>query len=287
MLLKITNQCHEGCSHCMENSLPTEPHMSWDTLNDAIAFMNFNKVSVVAVSGGEPTCDPEWDAKFIHMYNQMPDTIFTIQSNGSWIFDINKTKIISNMLNNLDRLKCIQISSNKKYYPNYEAIMAKKSEFESLSSKILFVTDWQGTITGLQRLGRAADLTNESFDRAPGCSPVFSRAHQLDKLVAQAGLKLDDINLDQFLKMLEMSSYVCKPLINNTGTVHASESPYCVKIGDVSEMRNMTQNELRMKSKDMLMALHNKPMCDRCGQVKNLKGRVPDKVLETKLFKNI
>lgn len=274
------------CSHCMENSLPTEPHMEWSTLRDAVKFMNFNKVSVVVITGGEPTCDPEFEDKVRYLHEKMPGTAFTIQSNGSFIFDEAKTVVVARVLD-LPRVLMMQVSTNRLYYPNYEKLMERKSDLKLLSSKIQFASNWQGTVGHIHRLGRAVNLKDFVFDGNPSCSPIFSRANQLDRILSQMNKNMDDASLFHFIKLLEMSNYLCKPLINNTGTIHIGECPTCVKIGDVTGFSKLSEDGKAAMSHGVLMSMVNGRMCDKCGQVKNLKGKVPDKVLETKSFKDI
>lgn len=284
MLLKITNQCHEGCSHCMENSLPTEPHMEWSTLRDAVKFMNFNMVGAVVISGGEPTCDPEFEDKIKYVHNKMPNSVFTIQSNGSFIFDESKTEKVRRLME-LDRILMLQVSTHKKYYPNYDKTMGMKSAIESISYKVKFVADWQGSLTNIQRLGRAVNLKDEDFKGNPGCAPIFSRSNQLDMLIQGTGLTMDQVTLAQFIKLLEMNNYLCKPLLNITGYLHVGECPQCVKVGDINGFGKLSDEGKNKLSHDVLMSMVNGHMCNKCGQVMNLKGKVPDIVLKTKSFK--
>lgn len=39
MIISITESCHMGCSHCMDDAKPCEKHMSMRTFQDAISFL--------------------------------------------------------------------------------------------------------------------------------------------------------------------------------------------------------------------------------------------------------
>lgn len=278
MLIKLTNKCYENCSHCMECSNPDGEHMTWSVLQDVISFLNSNKVQIIALSGGELTTDPEFYEKITYISNKCSCLAMTIQSNGSFIFDTEKTEKVKEILK-IDKVKAIQISTHKKYYPNYESIISKKDEFESLSDKVLFVSDWQGKLTNIQRLGRAVNLKDEDFTGNPSCSPIISRANQAKKIFNRVP------KLYEFLQYLTMSNYICKPMINEYGVMYVGECQFCSKIGDINGFKSLTTYQKDKINSNIMSTLMNLRMCDKCGEVKNLKGKVPDYVLENKCFK--
>ena len=60
MIISITESCHMGCSHCMDDARPCDKHMSMRTFQDAISFFNqFGGIECL-ITGGEPTDNPEW-----------------------------------------------------------------------------------------------------------------------------------------------------------------------------------------------------------------------------------
>ena len=59
MLLKLTEKCSMGCSHCMNSATENGEHMSLDTFKDAIDFIiRNNAYHSIFISGGEPTEHP-------------------------------------------------------------------------------------------------------------------------------------------------------------------------------------------------------------------------------------
>lgn len=60
MLISITEQCHMGCPHCMDNATPEGNHMSMNTFMDAIQFFNKYGGIECIITGGEPTENPLW-----------------------------------------------------------------------------------------------------------------------------------------------------------------------------------------------------------------------------------
>lgn len=282
MLIKLTNRCNENCTHCMENSNPNGDNMTWEVLNSTIEFLKSTNVNVIIVSGGEVTEDPEFESKVTHILESFPDKIVTIQSNGAFIRDSNKVDSIKRLLR-FDNLKYINISTNKKYYPNYEFTLSKKTNFLALGKKVNFDIDWQGNLTNLHRLGRARNLTNESFKGNPSCSPIVSRANQLDKMMRTDMPEC----LNSFFILLEMSGYLCKPMISEYGDIHISESTDCVKVGSIVGFDKLSEDERNKFKLDLLNKFINSHMCNKCNQLNNLKGKVPEIVLRTGSFSKI
>lgn len=177
--------CNENCSHCMVNATPDGPHMSASTFVKALHFAKFNKQKIISISGGEPTLHPE----FFKLMNILFTTIknmevgVVLESNGWWIEDENMKNRISRILDN-DQVLGMQISTNKKYYPNYEKIMSHQRDFENLHSKIKFTADWQGVDTHLKYMGRAKNLMKkEDVTGLPNCMNWVSYALNLNNLL--------------------------------------------------------------------------------------------------------
>ena len=68
MVLKITDICDMGCSHCLSDCTMSslEPCMTEKVLNDSIDFINQMSPLTLIVSGGEPTLHPDF-TKYIHI----------------------------------------------------------------------------------------------------------------------------------------------------------------------------------------------------------------------------
>lgn len=279
MLIKLTNRCYEMCSHCMEDSCPSGDHMSWNVLRDLLSFIDFNKVNILVISGGELTTDPEFYEKVAYISKKANKCLMSLQSNGSFISDKDKVEKVKDLLTNYSNIMMMQVSTHEKYYPNYEYTMSKRSELESISPKLKFVEDWQGRLTNIHRLGRARNLTDEEFKGMPSCSTLLSRSHQLDKILGR------DFKLGEFINFLEFSNHVCKPLVNEYGHVYVGECQFCIKAGDINGFKTMSLNDKTELCKSIMNKFATVPMCNKCGEVKNLKGKVPDKVIETGLFK--
>ena len=58
MLIKITDRCSMGCSHCFSDCTPDLCDMEWNTFVDTMSFYDryCKKISKpILISGGEPT----------------------------------------------------------------------------------------------------------------------------------------------------------------------------------------------------------------------------------------
>lgn len=283
MLIKLTNRCYEMCSHCMEDSCPSGEHMSWDILRNVVDFVNYNLIQVLILSGGEVTTDDEFYEKITYISRKCNKSVLSIQSNGSFISDIEKSNKVKKLLTECNNISMMQISTSKKYYPNYEYIISKKSDIESLHDKIKFVADWQGQLTNIHKLGRANNL-NEEFTGCPSCSSLLSRSHQIDKIVGRIP------SLSEFLTYFTYMGHFCTPMINEYGYMYIGECQFCVKVGDVGEFRKSDNKKSVCDS--IMNNLMNVPMCNKCGEMinlkkKNLPSHVLNKIMKTGKFKDL
>lgn len=264
----------------MESSCPSGEHMSWEVLNDVISFIHHNEINILILSGGEVTTDPEFYEKISYISRKCNKSLMTIQSNGSWIANLDTTKKVKKLLDECSNILMMQVSTHKKYYPNYDFIMSRQSDIESVHEKIKFVADWQGSLTKIQRLGRAVNLTDEDFNSVPSCSTLLCRSHQIEAMLGKIP------KLSEFLICMEFNGYLCKPLINEYGNVYAGETQHCVKMGNITGYSTMTHDARENVCESIMNKLINTPMCNKCGQVENLKSRVPDqRMIETGMFR--
>ena len=83
MLIQITNTCHMGCPHCMDRATPDPQHMPWPLVERSVAWAQSLGVRTMLISGGEPTCHPEW--KRILDYCAERFMFVIVPTNGSWL----------------------------------------------------------------------------------------------------------------------------------------------------------------------------------------------------------
>lgn len=247
MVINITNNCDEMCSHCMNDSVPHGKHMSMNTLEGIMDFLKEVAPLTVSISGGEFTNHPDFVKIVSNICDSVPNvTRVYLLSNGSFLNSEHKTKDVLFLLKNYDNINSLQIRTDEKYYPNYKKTMANKERLQKLHSKVVV---YDGEID-LLPFGRALKNHPESKDtkRKPPCSNLFLVNRQLPYLT-----------LPVFVNVLETQAHVfCKPMISYTGDIHLGETPNCLSIGTVHD-----------KPEDILKKLSSLEPCGKCGLTKN------------------
>lgn len=287
MLIKLTNRCFEGCSHCMEDSNPDGCHMSWDVVKDVASFASAIESRVLVISGGEFTTDPEFYDKIKYLIVNCTSTIgINLQSNGWWIENNDIRKQLFKLLNQ-DKITGIQISTNKHYYPNYEFIEGHKEDFTSFHRKVFYASNWQGSMTNITRLGRASNLPDSAIKGYPGCSPFLQRSQMIERTLFKP---INEIRLKEIIQSIEYSGILCKPMIDEFGVIHIGETQFCTPVGDVLGFSSISNVDKNNRMEGIKYSIYEARMCDRCRQVKNLARMVgptglPSSILSTKRFR--
>lgn len=222
MLIQITNRCHEGCAHCMQNSLPDAPHMDIATFRKALQFGTFLNTQVYVITGGEPTEHPQF-GEFCrildrHIRKGKIKAVFTVVSNGTWYPDREDEMT---RLANLESYFGMQVYTNPKWYKDAEFIITHKRQIERIPKIIVDTTD----IRNMQDLGRARfnEQAQAEIDKNPyhmSCMNghlMFIQASPLHRLKGQT-----------------KEGLLCRPLVDFRGNVHLSESWYCPSFGNVN-----------------------------------------------------
>lgn len=238
MTIRLTNTCNEGCTHCMQNSIPKENHMSMETLEKTVDFINlFKNNKTVNVSGGEPTEYP----KFIEMMeyvakNITGNKIITLLSNGSFLLD-NKLRKDILMLLYKNKKILVQITSIKGIYPNYDLIKdnfhktmsVKTPVISKLKKRIVFVNKFGLGILDIGRATKNKDsIEKTTFFRTPKASKCFNLYNVLGNL---------DFNLVDAVNTVkaQSASSLCIPMIKENGDVVFGEYDACSKVLNVHD----------------------------------------------------
>ena len=236
MLIQITNQCFEECAHCLQMSHKNGQHMDMETFKHAIAFAKWSKTPVVAISGGEPTLNPEFYefCKYLNFTAKIP---FTVVSNGTWVDN-------PEMVEKFKRILCwkyalpMQVYSNKKWYKSYDKVTTvwkpvydeiNRHVFDKICNANKIIVDTTSPIF-MDDLGRAktspeAQLEVQNNPYHMSCMNPALVCHQ-----TRCGIR--EISV---LKRQGRMGIQCKPLIDFQGNVHMSESWLCPSIGNVTE----------------------------------------------------
>ena len=222
MLLSITNSCHMGCSHCMDDAKPCNEHMGWGTFQDSIDFFNHYGGLELIITGGEPFDHPscfdfiEYALRYATGSTGTGVAHITVTTNGMKISE-NKS-LQTALLILMDRYRGlfnIQITHVDKYYP-------KKVNFTDNFFKVnpvVICTE----IESMYPMGRA--LTNN----LPWSSKA-SKCFNIRSIVRST----KDLNISSTMLNLRYLKF-CTPQIDIYGNIKLGESKLCPVVSDIYE----------------------------------------------------
>lgn len=239
MLLQITTQCLEGCSHCMANATPDGIHMSEETFQASLELIKKLRPRNIQVTGGEPTLHPNFYS-FCAQLCEL-DAIVILESNGSFIADPERTEKVKALTR---KNILVQVRTHPIYYPNYKDIFTNK-ELRKITT--LVFDDEINLIPFGRAVKNHQDKINWAFK--PTCSNMFLLSRQVPTFSA-------------IIQTMEAHSFFCKPLLAPTGRIHVGETSSCQELGSVWDSPELLYTSIR-----------NKKPCGNCGLVKNIPTR--------------
>lgn len=262
MLIKITNKCHRGCSHCLENSTPKGEHMSAEVFDKALRFAR--RVERLAhqggyppmliLTGGEATDHPDFLAWLERVMKE--GWLTFVLTHGMWMTD--KEKLAAVLRPEWSNLR-LQVAYDPRFYPGDPPPKVD-------DPRVMYVNN----PLALLPLGRAKDRASVlskgvATRKAPSSFNLRSIVrHQRDFVQGLAIHRIRAVNGG-------LSGH-CSPAISHTGEVTAGESNECFVIGTVDS----TDEELTRAVMGM--------QCNRCGLVTNLTLEQKRAIGESTLF---
>ena len=226
MLLKITERCSMHCSHCMNRSDENGPHMSFETLQQAVRKLNELPCQVLILTGGEPTEHPEllsfaeYLSKNLSYLNRRSIILAT---NGLFLADHIET---ARRLYRLFPRFHIQVTNDRRFYP--KDIDERKPFFHL---KYVMVCR---SIQTIMPQGRALDNHIPTNRNSSTCINCRSFIHQLPESTIEATITA----LEQYQKY-------CSPAIGVDGLIRAGESSLCPAFGSVYDSNAVLSRNLR------------------------------------------
>lgn len=220
MLVRITEKCRMGCSHCLANATPEGRHMNESTFRDALYTAIRYGRGIIMISGGEPTEHPQF-LEYVR-YARLNRAYVIILSNGMFLADpVKREEIFA--------LECpIQITNDPRYYP---------SRIPHYDHPLI---SYERELRTLVPLGRARGM-NPIGRKGPSC---FNLRSLVRRLVSDGASEAFGMAIDYLRTMGKL----CTPSINVDGTVVAGETPECCQIGTVTSTENeFISNILSMK----------------------------------------
>lgn len=243
MLLKITEKCSMGCTHCMNNATPDGQHMSEQVFDDSLDFLIKNNVyQSIILSGGEPTEHPNFVfliqkliSKFEH---EKKRTIVTITSNGFWCLD--NPEVSKTIAKGSEYVTVFwQISTDKRFYPKELPLHKKLWREEHFDL-------CEDCVEQVYPQGRA--LTN----KIPWQSKA-SRCFNVRAITKQ----LPNPTVESVVNALMQRQKFCTPAIRIDGTISVGESDLCPKMASIYD----SSDEIIRKIKEF--------KCHQCDHVNN------------------
>lgn len=249
MLIRITNHCVMGCSHCMiEGSGPEGEHMSREVFEDALRLSVKLGSRILCISGGEPTEHPEFElymGALRQLYHRFDYRfMIVVMTNGLFALDSERRAAFDRAL---VELPChVQVTNDPRYYGRDLSLVAHLFERPGWS----FTSKLPGGLMPCRRV-REHQLDAEHGHEAkkyPACTNLACN-------VGRMGLR-------NAIQALEFQDRACCPSINVDGTVRLGETDTCLEIGTVTDEPDELEQRI------------NKASCNRC----KLWGNVPTEI---------
>lgn len=242
-MIKITERCTMGCSHCMNNAMTSGKDMTTDILRHSLDFLKDNNIGKVFIlSGGEPTEHRKFD--------EMMQTIIDWQKDNQYLHSIFVTTNGENIANDWkyyvdlrNRFKLVninlqfQISADVRYYPR--RIPVHKRIFRE--EGFLLVDD---CVEQIYPQGRAKENDIPWQSKCSKCFNCRAISHQKENCTLQ------DIEVTLF-------SYgkFCTPHVSVDGDIKLGESdlcPTCCSIFDSSDVIMQSIKEFKCNQCDFI-----------------------------------
>jgi len=197
MLIRVTEQCHMGCSHCFVDARPDGNHMDGKTYKLALEMAN--RIDRVAMlSGGEPTEHPDILDFIAQAKKQL--VVTSVLSNGMFLDDAALSeKLLATGVS-------LQITNDQRFYPRTVLVVDHP--------RLLYTHRIRSIIS----LGRGRRMVSNRT--APACFNLRSATRKYR-------------DLSEAILTLRLRGYFCTPSIDVDGSVRAGETNQCYKIGSV------------------------------------------------------
>ena len=216
MLIRVTNKCTMGCSHCMiDGSSPDGEHMTTEIFDKALQLSYLIGARAIILSGGEPFDHP--DIFELIAKTQGRGFVTMVASNGLFALD-------SEMRNRVARCGAlIQVTNDPRYYPRNLSIIRSLFEENDFA--------FEDHIRLIFPCRRTKASGFEPTRQSPMCFNLRSVTRSYDLISA--------------LSLLQMQGKLCSPSINVDGTVRAGEADTCFKLGTVDSVEGDLDEAIR------------------------------------------
>lgn len=218
MLVRLTNYCKMGCSHCLSDANQNGKHMDIDTFKSVLKFTK-KYDNMIFLSGGEPTNNPYlFDFIELILNENINKKFILIMSNGLFLNDNNYTKQLLSY--GID----LQITNDSRYYPK---------KINKIKHQLLTYVD---KIEPVSPFGRALKNNIPITQKYPSCFNLRSLVYSFN-------------SFEKAINTLRYKAYkFCTPSINVDESINAGESPSCSKIGTIESSNEEITNNIQSLS---------------------------------------
>lgn len=211
MLISITESCHMGCTHCMDDAKPSDNHMSYQVFRDAVDFFNEHGNIEFVITGGEPTDHPKFWDFLIYAANNVKGNVhkahITVTTNAmNLVHNSDAFNKIQSLYDTFDCKITFQVTSVDEYYP---IKIDLNDDIFNLPNVILCQE-----IEAMYPMGRARDNNLEYNSKGSKCFNIRS-------------LTRDMKSLDKAITILSLAFRFCTPQIDIYGNIKLGESLLC------------------------------------------------------------
>lgn len=235
MMVKITEHCSMGCTHCMNAAMPNNVHMDFDTFKKAIRFQNKYGGIFLLLTGGEPTEHPQFQ-KFLEYALDNVNTPITVATNGIWMTE--HEEYIRSLQDVYEERLMWQVSADPRYYPSPVNLMLPVFQLDSV-----VCSDKIGPI---YPMGRAKENSIGHFNNASKCFNIRAVTRQMTRA-----------NLLEIITTMNTKGYFCTPHIAVDGSIKVGESDLCPPCSHIDkDERQIKQDILDFR-------------CHKCDEVNN------------------
>lgn len=222
MLIKITEKCSMGCSHCMNRASTNGKHMDFDTFKKVISFQEKYGGSFCILSGGEPTEHPDFENYIIYALSNYTGFI-TVATNGVWMqthYDF-----VKYLYDNYNKNIMWQVSTVDEYYP----IKIDTSLPVFQIPNVIVCTK----IEHIYPMGRALDNNLQWESKASKCTNI--------RLIMK---QLQIKRLDLAIGMMAIKGFFCTPQISIYGEIKLGESDLCPVCSHIDKSMEEISNDI-------------------------------------------
>lgn len=224
MMIKITEKCSMGCSHCLNKATPNGKHMDFHTFKKAIAFQKKYGGSFCIITGGEPTEHPEFEKFLEYAFKELIDCFITITTNGVWLQT--HQDYVKDIGKRMGNAVTFQVTSDKRFYPtqidlslpvfrNYNVIVCER-------------------LLAIYPQGRALDNKLEWDSKGSKCFNIRAIANQVNTN-----------NLGVLISLLAIKQKFCTPHIGINGCIKVGESDLCPNCSHIDKSSIEIMNDIR------------------------------------------